>query len=336
MIEELHSKIMKDIIDKKLMVTLLKHSSSKPYYPVVIGGVNILRCAQLFSKSHELIGDAYRNDIDVKFVFRNNVSGVDDPMIAKAKLDRDIFLNSLIKKRDFKNILQSICKQVKTSKVTINAQVIDQANHSVEAIRLSMRSIIQLEYRVKPNDDDKETIILKPLIDTGVYHNLNTQPGFFAFKKLYLDDTDDPIPIQLFKGIPVASCAWTYFDTVRMLMQSADEYNKALLQNDDTKLTFLFGKYLKYLAKFAILYISMNRINNTPEYESLKELYHVSQQNIAKLKDKKSMIGVSADQKELLAFLVRLVTKKTNIEKLKELLSNPTPNRGKALSIYKL
>lgn len=330
-IDSIHDFIIKQVIAKKVLAPFLAPKKShKGYYPVVIGGINIVRCAKTFPKAYQLITNLYSNDIDVKYMVIDPIADLKAPVLQQAHKERMHFLNGVLKSKEFKEILGKAATRLSPLvSLAIDAEVKEQLDHPVEGIRMAMRAVLRLEYKVQQLDQADSVVVNKVLVDTGMFSNVAKGGVYFAYRKLFPTPNNIPVPFSMYKGVPVATCGWTYFDTVRMLVYYADEWNKALEGKDAAKRTFVFSNYLKYMAKFTVLFITMKQINNIPEYKVLRELYTVSQKSIAKMnvgKETRSK-DISEEQKGLLDALVKIVGGRTNMRKVSYLLAHPTPMR---------
>lgn len=325
-IDTVHSWIIKQLLEKRVMTQHFV-STNKEVYPVIIGGVNVVRCSNLQPKTRELVGNIYKNDIDTKFVITKPISDLKDPLNDQAHEQRMKFVNSLLSSDKFTNLLKDAEAQTQ-NRVTITAAVQDQRQHNIEEIRRVQRIVVRLEYRLTQEVISEEVVIRKDLIDSGVLSRIVMGDHYDAYNRLFPSSKSKlPIPHVKFRGLPVANCVWTYFDTVRMLANSGREW-EALVNDPKAKpgfKQFTFKKYVKYLAKFAILYLTMSKINKDPEYQLIKAIYKTSQEHISKIKYTKKDAEITNEQKQLLNTLVSLIRGKTNFKKIKHVLQSKSP-----------
>lgn len=325
-LDSVHSWIIKQLLEKRIMTNYFV-SNHKDIYSVIIGGINIVRCSKLQPKVSELLGNIYKNDIDAKYIVKKPITSWEDPLINTAHEKRMLFVNQLLSSSKFTKLLKdaSIMTQ---NRVIISAFVQDQRDHAIDNIRLVQRVVIKLEYKLTQEVISEDVVIKKDLIDTGVYHNLIMGSRFNSHQELFPNTKSKlPIPVTRFKGLPTATCVWIYFDTVRMLVESGKEYEAALQDPNSTPSTrrFQYKKFIKYLSKFAVLYMSIYQINKEPEYKVLKNIYKTSQEHISKLKYTKKDTDITEEQKQVLNSLVQLISGKTNFKKIKHLLFSKSP-----------
>lgn len=324
-IEQIHSNIMRSMINSQIMSSFLQRKRQE-YYPVVIGGINVVRCAKLSKNAIEMIGNVYKNDIDIKYIMVGNIKSLEEQIVQTAHVDRMQFLEKLQGSPEFQRILR---KEEINHNMLILTSIDDQTHHEVEGIRLSMRVALKLEYIF----NNADVSIRKVIIDTGIVSNLSQGEVHFSFQRLFRPKENIPVPYILYKSIPVATCVWTYFDTARMLMLVETKYRELEDKKDKSSIEerkFIFSKYLKYLAKFTIMYLSLSETTKrNKDFDLLRDIFEKAQKEL----DIPIKKDISNDQKQMISTLIRFLRGKTDLKTLQFLLKYPSPSLQKQITL---
>jgi len=195
---------------------LFSKYKTKDIYPVVLGGIDVLRCTKQGSTV----------DIDIKFVIIPQVQGADDPVFKLAVQLRNAFL---------KEILAIAKKQQQQQQQQQQQSLVDFSLGEVDTTFKTQRLCIY-------QDDHSQKSVL---IDTGIFSNYSVDK-FDQFRNFFQDRV--PIPIKIIDHIPYATCSWTLVDTVRMLVNCREQATNEYWRK----------KYVKYQAKFALMYNAYN------------------------------------------------------------------------------
>ena len=197
---------------------LFKKYQTKDIYPVVIGGIDLMRCCH---------GQGSTMDIDIKFVVIPRVTGPDDTVFKLAVTMRNTFVAEVLelakKKQGQKQPLVDLVLGEVDVKMKTQRLCIYQDDHSAAA-----------------------TASKQVIIDTGIASNYSVDK-FDQFRNFF--SPQKPIPTFIKDNIPYATCSWVLVDTVRMLITC-----RLLIANE-----YWRKKYMKYQAKFALLYNSYNK-----------------------------------------------------------------------------
>lgn len=180
----------------KLIALFMKHFLSTPglfnryktndIYPVVLGGIDVIRCCQGFGTTA---------DIDIKFVVSPKIVGKEDPNFRLACALRDRFLAELLQIANDSKMLGP------TTILTVS---------EVDQKMPSARVVVYEEI-----NNNKQIFI-----DTGIFSNMSMYmyenfANFFPHKL---------IPTFVDNHIPFATCSWTLVDTVRMLHYCKEQF----------------------------------------------------------------------------------------------------------------
>lgn len=316
-VESIQSFIIQRIIDRKVMAPYLASIGlqSRGFYPAVIGGVNVVRCASISQRAKKLIGTLYSNDIDIKYIISHKVKDLSDRHVQAAHKERSAFLQHMTTDTKLQKILQEAAHFAGYPGLTITLELKDSTDSQWEGIRKNMRIALQAVYSWKENTKK----YAKDLIDTGVYSDYS-QEMFFNYMTYIDAKLKQPVPTHTYKEVPFATCSWTYFDTVRMLILYGERYHRALAANDDKEIEFQFQKYLKYLAKFAVLYVQINKLkDNDHTYRLIKQLYVKTQSVISAIniqRETQDSPRIMTPHRDFMRSLLQELKGHTNITKL--------------------
>ena len=221
-------------------------------------------------------GRGSTQDIDIKFVVTSSVSGPDDPTFQEAIKLRDQFLVELMELANESGMLGP------TTMLHIS-----DPDASIKSVRVSI---------YEENNGKKEV-----LIDTGIFsdYSMNMFAHFANFFKM-----TKPIPTYIENHIPFATCSWTLVDTVRMMHVCSAEPGP-----------FWRKKYIKYVAKFALLYKSYNN-KSVSNDDHMERAFTLANQYIASASKESNDANKES--------LVSLLNQYTNIEAIEAVLvQNP-------------
>jgi hypothetical protein len=168
-----------------------KYTVKSLIYPVVLGGVDVMRCAK---------GQGSTSDIDIKFVVCPRVLGPDDVIFQQAISIRDRFIAEVFE----------LGKEALALALGTNS-TIELTMGDTDLKILTQRKAIYITYL---STGTKEVII-----DTGIFSDYSVEMfdqfhNFFNFAS---------VPTIFVDHIPYATCSWTLVDTVRMLKASKDK-----------------------------------------------------------------------------------------------------------------
>jgi len=194
----------------------LKHKDDK-IYPLLLGGISLVRCV-------DKPQTVQTQDIDIKFVT------TDHALVDEAVGMRTIFLDNILADQKIRKAFPTLQKsEVDTTLITLRQTlfIIDSAS--------GKRHVI---------------------IDTGIASS-KTFPIFHHYQNLFTlksnSSTHHPIPYYVYNQLPFATCNWTYYDTVRMLNSTKQDWDKHPTSR------FHFEKYQKYIGKFIHMYSFINK-----------------------------------------------------------------------------
>lgn len=218
--QEVIQTVLKDVLPNLLQKYILDDT-----IPVVVGGVPLNKCAN--------DTDSLINDVDIKFI----CSDSRDTSYNKVHRHRMAFVKEVISEYNTIAKLKNL-PSMKSSKLRK-----------------------QYSWRVEIGYMSEGTF--RTIIDTGIILSKSGDKPFNKYillgnkyKKLSFKSSDFIVPFDVVNDIPYASCKWMYIDTIRILYDSLDNYNK------NTDSVFWKMKVLKYIHK----YIS---ISNEPKLKSL-------------------------------------------------------------------
>ena len=236
--QQLHDLLLRTIIPRYFI------NYVKPeYYPVIVGGVAIIRCLQMYPEVHDLIDDVLKSDIDVDFV----VMGTTNATLKNASIAQFAFILDITRDTDFKQFFK---KHPDHKFVIVRRKIPQKPKLQVITIKL------------KHGTDKPIDILDTVLIHTDTNgHKMNLYRSFF--------DSKYPIIRQTNANVLYGSCEWIYYDTVNMMFI----YDRYLQKSDVTASAsyryFVFKKLVRYVLKFSALYIAVNKGNN----EHIKAIY---------------------------------------------------------------
>lgn len=316
-VKVVHSKLLKMFVDGGLLARHIMNPAFKnqKIYPVVIGGVNVLRCARISKAAIELLGSVYKNDLDIKFVVNKTIRDNNDNTVRKADAMRRVFLEAIMRDAVIATKVRDLGKR---SGVSIVLKLEDMTQTSNEMLMRNMMVNIYVEYIGK----DGVLIGKKEFIDTGIYSNYS-QELFKSYQRFFKEPLRRPIPVKLHNGIPFATCGWTYYDTIRMLILYGQRFRDSMMKTSLKNQRFQFLRYLKYLTKFVVLYVQINKINGGKGFNKIQDMYERARDVLSKtnIRDK-TVTGVTLEQQDIMNALIDVLQDKTNLQKLQTSIEN--------------
>lgn len=316
-LELAHSRLLHEFVDGGLLSRHLKKHITKDVYPVVIGGINVMRCAKLHAKAAAILGKLYKNDLDVKFVVAKHVADNNDSIIKHTHDMRMRFINDILTDKSLDKHLK---RAAGDELIEIRLVLDDKRDVPRESVRRTMLVCLRAEYYI-----GGEKVYKKTFMDTGMYTTFS-QDYFDKYHVFFMKVINRPIPYYMNNNIPFATCGWAYYDTVRMLVICGGAYSKALADGDVDEQKYQFVKYIKYLSKFAVLYTQVNRLKGDSDYEKMKELYEsarsiLNRYELVSLKDIKAL---SSKDKKAVQAIVGTLQQRTNLTNLEKAIRSAT------------
>ena len=218
--------ILNTILYKTLPKYIGQYSFSALYYPVVIGGFDVMRCLGKNSKFLEALSTS---DIDLDFVIR-------------PRHDKSV-------------------KQYDKAMLQVNAARLQLADHMISDQELQAKIQVHMPGSRLTRDEFQDPtgkvvyrLVLYHhesryvLIDLSIFSSANA--SHFG---MYNKKSKNPIPYIIYKGVPFATCNYVYYDTLRMLEWSRAQLEVSTLS--DKSILFFFNKVLKYVLKYCALHI---------------------------------------------------------------------------------
>ena len=266
-IDRMHDRLIKELIDKGFLAKHLELACAKQtdFYPVLVGGVNIKRCASLEPKAKRLLGKLGTNDIDISFVVSKFVRDNSDPIVQTAHSARLNFLTNLLYDPEFVAFVKQFGERRQTA-VMLSVNMPQPVFEFIERVKLT--SII-VKYK------NADCLVEKGLIDTTIISNYADKTDML-YPKYIGKALRDPIPYIMMKNLPFATCNFIFYDTVRVLSETLLTLHDG--SNDQRKQL----KVIKYIAKFCIMYTQVNKIKNDDEFESIKRVYEQAREEMVK------------------------------------------------------
>lgn len=321
-IEELHNRLLKLFVDGGVIGRHIKKYIKPDFYPVLIGGINVVRCAALEPGARALIGSLYSNDIDIKFVIMKPVQDHEDAAVVAAHEARMAFVADIMNDNKMVASVRRVVDKMNAGhgdKIEVHMSLEDFRTKEHEGVKRNMMVNIKAEYIVNGKKVGSHAII-----DTGIFSTYS-QEDFVSYQKFFQNELRRPIPFYVYKGIPFATCGWAYYDTVRMLVLYGQRYEEA---NTPKEKRWQFNKVLKYVVKFSVLFTQINRLRNDANYEKITRVYKRSKELLKKIKFASDPV-VTRRQKRVLEELLEELDRETSLARLIKILMNrETPISG--------
>lgn len=224
----------RNVLVKSILPKYVKGYMKRQYYPVVIGGYDVLRCVE-----SRLPMQFTYTDIDMPFVI---VPRPPNPSILKEVIKA--------RKRLLTQLITDTMFQEYTRQNQINI-VIDDSKSTTHVARL-----VQIVAEFKNN----ERLILMdiPIWASDSTYHLGMYETFFPDHntKTHLRH---PVPIYMHDGVPYATCKYLYYDTTRMMAHYKERYENSTTSQDKQH---NFEKLVSYGVKYVALYSEMFKMNN--------------------------------------------------------------------------
>jgi hypothetical protein len=319
-LDKLHSSLIKSTI-KDVLGDIMPKYSSKLVTPIIIGGMNVLRCTNMTATARSLMNHLRINDIDIKFIIHQHLPESSDKLLLEVDRIRRNFLFDVVTHPKLQSILNSMMLEsnltIKLNQNTVFADNIFNIKDPAYYENVYNAKLINIQVSYT----DNITNITKKLafIDTTIYHNQieDTQKYAKVFVKAKYDALTKQgitIPMYTVNGVNFATCAWNYVDTVRMLDEYLNHLSEAVTIRN---ITFL----MKYFAKFIVMYVYINKLSDkSPKSRELKHIFEQSrkvvQQFANELVENGEKNEVDMKYVRLADFFKERLTKKTNLGQL--------------------
>ena len=339
-----HSELMKILLDEGIIGSHLQRAFRRGFYPVVVGGTNVVRCAALSQKARKIAGSVYNNDIDIKFVITKEIKSNADPIVTRAHDVRMRFITDLLNDPRLNEAIEKVSRPHKglsiklvltdMSDVKPTPDMSEDKRKSIEMLHRHIVKSITAQYWLKGELAHKTA-----LLDTAIYSSY-AEDMFRNYQTFFDHPMRHPIPFYMSAdGTPYATCGWSYYDTVRMLMLSAEHYRS--FPNGTYDKRFHYLKFLKYLAKFIVFYVQINRLKDEHKFDELKAMYERAKAVLStnNIKDK-TITDLTRAQRQLVHEMSLQLRQKTNLKRLEQVLRGvrpPTPqtlNRQKGVAPF--
>lgn len=255
-IDLIHDKLIKYLLDSGMLARHLKPGNSD-FYPVIVGGVNVSRCAKLQPKAKKLLGQLSLRDIDIGFVIRKKITDNSHQLVQMAHEERMKFLTTLIYDDEFVSFIKTFAEQNKTF-IWLYINMYQPIFDFIGKVRL-----VSLHAKYKLDDG---STVSKELIDTSILSNYADKSDML-YPNYIGKHLVNPIPYFKQYGLPYATCNFIFFDTVRVLSE-----NLAFLR-DGTADFRRQQKVIKYIAKFCIMYSQVKRLRGNAEFQKIQAIY---------------------------------------------------------------
>jgi hypothetical protein len=252
-----------------------KTKNATKMYPIVIGGMNLRRCAVLDAKASELLHDTHPHDIDIKWVI---VPALDDHNIKTNALFRNAHEARMTFLENVANDarLLAVCRNLERKTDTrIQLLIREKPVRDVWMLRNSIYSIVA-EY----TDNKTSLTQTMTLIDTTISSTYSN-----PWQASYKPDLQQPIPVQWNNGIPYATCHYLAFETMNMVRIYYQEYIESLKQKhkDVDFGIWVRHKLLKYLSKMIIVLLIVTRhnvIKSDADWVKIRQLHKQTTKSI--------------------------------------------------------
>jgi hypothetical protein len=205
---ELSKFLLQDILPN-----ILYRYITADYYPVIVGGTDLNRCAN--------VDFAPVTDIDVKFIATHGEANEYEIVFARGEcMDMILEMYHAKKPTSYPNLVKG---KVNT--------------------KYSYRQAIHVE------GDTKLVVVDTAVI--GPRKEFMLQYKYINYAKwLKTHDENVLVPFKLIDNLPWADCSWVYIDTVRMVMVTLQEYSITTVKSQKQ---YLIAKAIKYIGKLAHL-----------------------------------------------------------------------------------
>lgn len=302
--------IQKFLVDVMMQKTLPKYVSkyrTEQYYPVIIGGQNVLRCTENNKKVAALLSGVFSSDIDIDFVVIPHVTSNDNPLIRSLHQERMKLLKEIIHDEDFMEALNKVMKDYSHVDMHVSASIDKSMMESDPIVSKSMVVRIRLNYFIGYEPNNSFT-----LLDTVIYSTYSKTEHYDLYKEFTRNKTSLAIPYKMKKGLPFAYCEHAYYDTIRMLDTYATEISKT---KSSKRFQLLLSKYGTLMLKFSALYCLLNTVNKS-KYNKLKEVYGNVRDILLRVNPFAEVKSLSENDKQKLDEIYAIVRDITDIDLL--------------------
>lgn len=281
-VEAANRKLIIITLEKVLGTFMESYLKNDLVVPVVVGGSNLRRCALSAETSKVLINKLKLNDIDIKFIVKPKLRE-EDPLFTNIETIRRDFIHKLITHPLFIEAIKTvelkyglkILSDVYTKYADGIVQDSDPAwMKRVYRVRLVKMNLVYQDPKTAEQDrvDFMDTTIISNLSEAIVYRMYQT-----VFKHQSLATKEVSVPIYVHNGVIYATCTWNYLDTVRMLFYYSTVFDNKLPKDENGNVYLLIN--MKYMVKFIIMYIQLNKIkNDDPKMIALKQIFRKGKQ----------------------------------------------------------
>ena len=314
--EYIHDVVRSHLIDKvlpKVFPEFIEKLAALKTYPVVLGGTLVQRCAKRSADAHWFIRDLLTEDVDIKMVINQPTTGPTDSIYATLNTIRHKVL------RDIITHMTPFTKKLESGALQIDMGI----NESL----LTAKNVLSLEVSYVEINDMTTRRVTFPVLDINFFSD--TETGHFTkFRKLF-PAVKLPIPFVKHRGVLYATCNYSYFDTVRMMIERMRFFQ-------EKKTMFGLMKFSRYVLKFMCLHtlLKSDQVKVDPK---LKEIYAEVNEvlktiDVAKLSFADAMKTQYNEQYITnIARILTLVVHTTHIQELIQFMDSsvPTPEKIK-------
>lgn len=312
----LHKKLIDTLLNRVLGKYMSRYIKSGQYYPVVVGGQNVLRCASLTDKSNKLIEGVFSTDIDLEFVIMKPIGSLDDRMIQTVNDVRLKLLTDVLNDEELVNTLHSIETDNYSIGLFVNLRLDNDMMNLPEDHEAAPARVIRIRAEYFIGYEMQHSIVL---MDTSLYSTLSRRKAFNSYQRFFKDKLNKPVPTVKAHGVLYGTCGHAFYDTVRMLDFYARELDGA---NNSKRLRMIFVKYANLIAKFVALYSLLNNIKNDQHYNEIQKLYMSVREILIDVDAQNIYAGEISDRhRQMLDRVISVLKGKTNITSLLDVLS---------------
>lgn len=247
--EVFHRELKRGLIQDILPSVLKKYKSREQQlgcYFVIIGGEAVERCAQLSRTAQKFLATLAGEDCDIKLVFSTPVKTQDDPRIQKTHDMRMELLGDAVA-----GLRARVAQMALDDGVSVDIVLDDRLlTHPVEEVRRAQVISVCVHYIEGQNHFEV------PILDTTFFHNLSAPDLYKKYSRMA--HTNKPIPYITKHNVRYATCNYTYYDTVRMLLDRIEYFS-------EKRTMFGLMKFYRYVVKFMCLYVLRKRVTTLPK-----------------------------------------------------------------------
>ena len=239
--------IEKEIINyilKSVLAIHMKKHETKNYYPLIIGGVNLTRCFKKVDASRLSI----IKDIDMPFI-------VTEPKYMKdAEGTRDRMLEDIVgdpKLSAYLNLFGG--KEQLQINIILEKYTDTEGSFKSFVDRLKFNNI-----DIEIKDLNQNIVYRNSIIDSTVLQQSSSGKNeWHGYDKYIRTQLQDPIPYIKTRGVNYATCGYTEFDLMKMLIIYKQEFEKSQIPST-------IEKFFKYMIKYALF---CNRLDMARTYK---------------------------------------------------------------------